>query len=136
LSAAGNGLKLEGVSITLAMALTLLTAVTIVVALARRREARRPAAPAQAPAGPPIERLAADLRRLRKLLEMTENRTDQPGKYLRCRAVHIAYVDVLTSACRELEVQPPDRGVEFAPQTEIYRVESELRRRGLDVRSA
>jgi hypothetical protein len=47
-------------------------------------------------------------------------------------AVRAAYLDLLGAACQQLQVRPPaGRPV---PRTEIYRVESELRRAGLDVR--
>lgn len=91
---------------------------------------RRPAPPA-----PPLERLQADLRRLHELLDAIENApSDLPAKYRRCQATRAAYLDALAAACERLEVPAPaGRPV---PQTEIYRVEAELRRRGLDVRPA
>lgn len=81
----------------------------------------------------PIERLRANLRRLRAELEATETRTDLPAKGLRLRALRGAYTDALTSACRRLDVSPPPSG-DRVPQAEIYRVEAALRQRGLDVR--
>ena len=49
-----------------------------------------------------------------------------------------AYLDALRTACQRLEVTPPrvtgPPGNPQASQAEIYRVESDLRRRGLDVR--
>jgi hypothetical protein len=54
---------------------------------------------------------------------------------MRMGAVRLAYVEVLAVACRQLEVLPPRTGP--GSQTslaEIYRVEAELRQRGLDVR--
>ena len=83
---------------------------------------------------PPIERVGADLRRLHALLDATENAPDLPGKHVRCAATRAAYLDALETACRQLDVPPPaGRPV---PRTEIYRVEAELRRLGLDVRAA
>jgi hypothetical protein len=83
----------------------------------------------------PIDRLAADLRRLRAQLEDMETRTDVPAKSLRLRALRGAYVDALRTACQRLEVTPPrTSSLQQADQAEIYRVESELRQRGLDVR--
>jgi hypothetical protein len=80
----------------------------------------------------PIERLGANLRRLRAELEAVENKMGTPAKNLRLRALRAAYIDALCSACQRLEVsQPPAPG---ASQAEIYRVESALRERGLDVR--
>ncbi|MGZ4618416.1 MAG: hypothetical protein ACXV3F_06760 [Frankiaceae bacterium] len=82
----------------------------------------------------PIERLGATLRRLRAELEAAENRMGTPAKGLRLRALREAYVDVLCSACERLDVSPPPTAQ--APLAEIYRVESALRQRGLDVREA
>lgn len=91
-----------------------------------------------APAAPePIERLRADLVRLRAQLEAMETRDDLPAKNLRLRALRAAYVDALTDACRRLEVSVPpggQAGPEDVRQTDIYRMEAGLRARGLDVR--
>jgi hypothetical protein len=81
----------------------------------------------------PIERLTADLRRLRAELEDTETRSSLTAKHHRVQALRGAYIDVLSSACRRLEVSPPQGG-DRASQAEIYRVEAALRQRGLDVR--
>jgi len=81
----------------------------------------------------PIERIGADLRRLRAELEAVETRTDMPAKGLRLRALRGAYLDALVTACQRLDVSPPPSG-EHVPQAEIYRVEVALRRRGLEVR--
>jgi hypothetical protein len=90
-------------------------------------ESRRKAPPAK-----PIERLAADLRRLRAELEDTETRSGLTAKHHRVQALRGAYLDALTAACHRLDVAPPDGdGVSLA---EIYRVEAALRQRGLDVR--
>jgi hypothetical protein len=95
----------------------------------RRRTRRYEAAPPAVP----IERIEARLCRLRAELHATETRTGIPAKHLRVKALRGAYVDVLTEACRRLDVPPPPGG-DRAPLTEIYRVEAALRRRGLDVR--
>jgi hypothetical protein len=87
---------------------------------------------ALAPAPVPVDRLAADLRRLRAKLEDTEARTDLYAKNHRVQAVRGAYLDALSMACRRLNVAPPPAG--RAPLAEIYRVEAALRQRGLDVR--
>jgi hypothetical protein len=85
--------------------------------------------------GVPIERVGADLRRLRAQLEARENRPGVTGKGLRMGAVRTAYLQVLTLACHQLDVRPPQRlGQLEVPLAEIYRVEVELRGRGLDVR--
>jgi hypothetical protein len=81
----------------------------------------------------PIERLGADLRRLRAELEETETRSGLIAKHHRVQALRGAYTDALSSACRRLDISPP-RGGDRAPQAEIYRVEAALRQRGLDVR--
>jgi hypothetical protein len=87
----------------------------------------------RAPAPVPLSRLGADLRRLRAQLEETETRADLPAKELRLRALRSAYLDALTAACQRLEIDPPPSGSRV-PQAEIYRLEAELRQRGLDVR--
>jgi hypothetical protein len=91
-------------------------------------EARRKAPPTE-----PIDRLGADLRRLRAELEDTESRSGLTAKNHRVRALRGAYVDALCAACQRLDVSPPPGG-DRAPLTEIYRVEAALRQRGLDVR--
>ena len=94
-------------------------------------EQRRPAEAPQVP----IEKIAADLRRLRAQLEARENRPGLTGKGMRMGAVRTAYVQVLGVACAQLEVAPPRNGPHWhTPLAEIYRVEAQLRERGLDVR--
>jgi len=84
------------------------------------------------PAPEPIDRLTANLRRLRAELNDTETWDGLIGKQHRVQALRGAYIDTLTAACERLDVPPPpgDR----APLAEIYRVEAALRQRGLDVR--
>jgi hypothetical protein len=93
----------------------------------RLGEARCKASPPE-----PIDRLAADLRRLRADLEDTETRVGLTAKYHRVRALRGAYLDALSAACRRLDVTPPPG--DGVSQAEIYRVEAALRQRGLDVR--
>lgn len=81
----------------------------------------------------PIERLEADLRRLRAELEDTETRSGLTAKHHRVQAVRGAYLDALAAACRRLDIGPP-RGGDRASQAEIYRVEAALRQGGLEVR--
>jgi hypothetical protein len=81
----------------------------------------------------PIDRLQADLRRLRAELEATETRTGLTAKHHRVQALRGAYLDALSAACRRLDVGPPPGG-DRAPLAEIYRAEAALRQRGLDVR--
>ena len=53
---------------------------------------------------------------------------------MQSRTLAAAYVDVLTDACRVLEVAPPRAsGSGLAASAEIERVEAELLTRGLDV---
>lgn len=91
-----------------------------------------------APEPEPIERLAANLRRLRAQVEDLETRADVPAKNLRLRALRGAYADVLTAACARLDADPPQTAGLAAGgrayQAEIYRVEAQLRQQGLDVR--
>jgi hypothetical protein len=83
----------------------------------------------------PIERLEAQLRRLRAELDATETSSSLMAKNVRLTAVRGAYLDVLSVACARLDVPPPPGG-DRAPLAEIYRVEAALRQRGLDVREA
>ena len=91
----------------------------------------RPSAPE------PIERIRANLVRLRAQLEAMETSSDQPAKNLRMRALRMAYVDALVDACQRLDVSPA-AGARDHPekvrQSDIYRMEAALRDRGLDVR--
>jgi hypothetical protein len=83
----------------------------------------------------PIERIAADLRRLRRQRALHQAEMSRPGRHLRSRALTAAYLDVLAAACRALEVTPPrvPESGRSASSSEIRRVETELHRRGLDV---
>lgn len=81
----------------------------------------------------PLGRLETDLRRLRAELEDTETRSGLTAKHHRVQALRGAYLDTLAAACLRLDVSPPAGG-DRAAQSEIYRVEAALRRRGLDVR--
>jgi hypothetical protein len=67
-----------------------------------------------------------------------ETRSGVTAKNLRLQALRGAYADALGAACQRLQVSPPlnasPPGGERARQAEIYRVEAELRQRGLDVR--
>src|SRR5258708_36806740 len=93
-----------------------------------RAEARR-----KPPSQEPLDRLEADLRRLRAELEDTGTRAGLTAKNHRVLAVRGAYLDALTAACRRLDVPPP-RGGDQAGLAEIYRAEEALRHRGLRVR--
>ena len=93
--------------------------------------------PAPAPAYEPIQRVRANLVRLRAELESTETRSDLVAKNMRLRAVRAAYVDALCDACWQLDIAPLP-GAQVRPdnirQSDIYRLETALRQRGLDVR--
>jgi hypothetical protein len=93
--------------------------------------------PVHAPAPEPVERVRANLVRLRAELESTETRSDLMAKNMRVRAVRAAYVDALRDACRRLDISPLP-GAQARPenlrQSDIYRLETALRERGIDVR--
>lgn len=89
------------------------------------------------PVPEPIERVRANLVRLRVQLEAMETRSDLPAKNLRLRALRAAYVNALSDACQRLDVSPPADSrahPESVKQSDIYRMEAALRERGLDVR--
>jgi hypothetical protein len=77
--------------------------------------------------GPPLQRVAADLRRLEQEYLRVE-RSDAPAKAFRLRAVSLAYDDTLVEACRILELPAPP-----SPLTGVDRVraQAELARAGL-----
>jgi hypothetical protein len=109
------------------LAMTIIAAVCV----GRRVSAR---ARGPMPVGPPIERIAADLRRLHLQRRMFQAGPPNPGGGLSTRALTAAYVEVLTTACRVLEVDPPVvTAAGHASDQEIERVEHDLRDRGLDV---
>jgi hypothetical protein len=83
---------------------------------------------------PPLERIAADLRRLHlDVIRLEDSPEPIPGRSMRLRAVRGAYCDSLLVACRALEVPVERRDLSRAPAAEIFRLETELRDRGLDV---
>lgn len=118
----------------LAVAVLLPTAAGYSVVGARRLLAWYEASRPPTPKARPIEKVSRDLRRLHDQLEQIENAPpDMPAKNHRCQATRAAYLDILIAACEQLEIAAPaGRPV---PDTEIYRVEVELRCAGLDVRS-
>jgi hypothetical protein len=94
-----------------------------------RRLVRRVSPPPELPPGPPIERVARDVRRLRAALLATT-----PGTPMARRiGVTRAYDDVLADACRALDV--PDSLTGLPPgierDAERLRVEHQLRAAGL-----
>jgi hypothetical protein len=85
--------------------------------------------PDPAPAGMPIERIAADLRRIRP-----QALTPTPGMPMaRRKAIVAAYDDALLDACRALDVPTElDRVTDaFERESERLRTESELERAGV-----
>lgn len=83
--------------------------------------------------GAPIEKLAADLRRLQRLLEQAG--PEVPA--LRRRAASLAYEDRLLEACRALEVEPDlDGRTGLSRAAELLRIEAALRDAGLQLRRA
>lgn len=101
----------------------------------RLTELRRAAAWRRSQPAETVDLLATRLRRLRSDLEATENQPGGTAKHHHVLALRGAYIDTLYSACQRLGVRPPAGG-DRARQAEIYRVEADLRERGLDVRSA
>jgi hypothetical protein len=90
-----------------------------------------------APAPEPIQRVRANLVRLRAELEATENRDDLVAKNMRLRALRAAYGDALCDACWRLDIAPvlaTRARPENFRQSDIYRLETALRERGIDVR--
>jgi hypothetical protein len=83
----------------------------------------------------PLERLAADLRRLHSQVAQVEDAADMtPGRGVRLRALRTAYADSLLTACRALDVPAPPTRAGGLTTAEIFRLEAALRDRGLDVR--
>jgi hypothetical protein len=119
------------IELVIAIALPTAAGYAIIVVVRAVRRARQ--ASYRPPPAEPLERLAGRLQRLRAELEQTEARPGVTAKIHRVRAVRGAYLDLLSEACTRLEVPPPPGG-DRAKLAEIYRVEAELRSRGLDVR--
>src|SRR5439155_2090655 len=88
--------------------------------------------PAPRPTDPPIERVAASLRRLDREQSVLPPGTPQARR----RALQMAYDDLLCSACRALAIQheltslPPG----WDREVERLRVETSLERAGLCIR--
>lgn len=104
-------------------------------ATALRRLARRTGlvAPPARPTAWPIERIAADLRRLNRRLDALRTAGPAPGKGVRWKAAQMAYEDRLADACQALGVD--HRLTSARPHVaERRRVEAALADAGLDVR--
>lgn len=120
----GNVLIYLGVVVTPTLLFAAVSAVPRVVAAIRARRARAPA-----PTHPPVERIAEDLRRVRRTLV-----TFEPGTPLvRRRATTAAYDALLDQACRSVGVAHhlDDFGEGFERDIERLRTEQALREAGL-----
>ena len=85
----------------------------------------------------PLEGVAAELRRLHAQLVRLEDAADMtPGRGLRVKAMRAAYGDSLLEACHALDVADAPADATRLTTAEIYRLESALRDRGLDIRPA
>jgi hypothetical protein len=87
----------------------------------------------KAPPPVPVDRLEANLRRLRTELDETETSPELTAKRFHVRSVRGAYLDTLAEACQRLGVTPAP--TDRATQADIYRTEAALAERGLDVRN-
>ena len=88
----------------------------------------RPARRAPAPAGPPIERLVADLRRLERDYSRIES-SNLPRRMGRLQSVSLAYDDTLCACCTALEI--PLSGRPPLGAVERLQIEATLAQRGL-----
>jgi hypothetical protein len=87
--------------------------------------------PPVAPSGMPIERIAADLRRIRRQALMPASGTPMARR----RAIVAAYDDALLDACRALDVPTElDRITDaLERESERLRTEAELERAGVEL---
>ena len=93
--------------------------------------------PPPAPTGPPIERLAANLRRLDGELRQYAVAGPLPGKWTRMTAAQQAYEDLLVQACHALEVDQHLSGLRGPQRTrEVHRIEAALAAAGLSIAAA
>jgi hypothetical protein len=87
---------------------------------------------AQQPAGPPIERLAFDLRRLLHQHDAVRCSTDAAMRARRLRAIEWAITDCAVQAARALDVHSPDRpGPVALEKPQLRRLLRELAAAGL-----
>ena len=92
------------------------------------RGGSRRRADAAAPAGPPIERLVSDLRRLERDYARIE-RSDLPRRAVRLQGVGLAYDDALCACCTALEI--PWSGRRPLDPLERLHIEATLAQHGL-----
>jgi hypothetical protein len=81
------------------------------------------------PAGPPIERLVSDLRRLDRDYTRIE-RSDLPRRVVRLQSVSLAYDDTLCRCCTALEI--PWSGRRPLDAVERLQIEAALAQHGLE----
>lgn len=86
--------------------------------------------PKATPQGPPIERLAADLRRISANLDALVAAGPIPGRILRVRSTTAAYDETLLLACRALEVEPAGVRIPMSSEQRL-RTEAALANAGL-----
>lgn len=88
-------------------------------------------APPVTPTGMPIERIAADLRRIRRQALMPATGTPMARR----KAIVAAYDEALLDACRALDVQTELDGITDAleRESERLRTEAELERAGVEL---
>ncbi len=86
--------------------------------------------PPPPPLGPPIQRLAADLRRISANLDALVAAGPIPGRILRVRSTTAAYDQTLLLACQALEVEPAGQSVPMSSEQRL-RTEAALANAGL-----
>ncbi len=83
------------------------------------------------PLTPPIEQIAADLRRISGQLRDLDGADTVPGRVVRIRSTTAAYDETLLLACRALELPAP---IERAPMSSVQRLEAEANLAGAGLR--
>jgi hypothetical protein len=88
------------------------------------RRWRRLAPPKAVPTGPPLERIAADIQRIARLIEALPPQAPRARR----EGAILAYDDALGAACTALGLEDALRGLPFGPQRDAVRVgvEAEL----------
>jgi len=97
-----------------------------------KRRCLRWRAPDPTPLGPPIEQIAANLRRVQGWLDIYDRPDPLPGKATKVTAAQLAYDCILADACRALDVAESladTRG--FEREAERLRVQAALVDAGL-----
>jgi hypothetical protein len=88
----------------------------------------------ETPSGPPLERIAADIRRIGANIEALPPR----APVVKRKAVILAYDDALGAACRALGIEDSLAGLPFGPTRDAIRlrIEAELACAGLVIESS